>query len=201
MATPNLMTSTPWEAGTVPIPSSGEAGWYVAYTSARHEKAVARQLEARKVNTFLPLYQAVRSWNGRRAEVQVPLFPAYVFLQVSPQERMRVLQVPGVVHLVGVRGRPTLIPDSEVEALRQFCSHARALPHPFLAIGRRARVRSGPLEGLEGLVVRRKGSLRFVLSITLIERSVAVEMDAADLEAASDARQTAAGKKVDCRCS
>ncbi len=200
MATPNLMTSTPWELGTEALAPSFEAGWYVAYTSARHEKAVARQLDARKVDTFLPLYQAVHFWKGRRAEVQVPLFPGYVFLRVSLHERLRVLQVPGLVHLVGIRGRPTLVADSEIEALRQLCSHARALPHPFLAIGRRARVRSGPLEGLEGLVVRRKGSLRFVLSITLIQRSIAVEMDAADLEPASDARQTAAGKKVDCRC-
>lgn len=182
MATPNLITSTSWQPGTEPLASSFEAGWYVAYTSARHEKAVARQLDARKVNTFLPLYQAVRFWNGRRAEVQLPLFPGYVFLRISLSERLRVLQVPGVVHLVGVRGRLAPIADSEIEALRQICSNARAMPHPFLTIGKRARVGSGPLAGLEGLVVRRKGSLRFVLSITLIQRSVAVEMDAADLE-------------------
>lgn len=197
MATPNLMTTTPWESGTEPLAPSLEAGWYAAYTCARHEKAVARQLDAREVESFLPLYQAVHFWNGRRAEVQVPLFPGYVFLRVSLHERRRVLQVPGVVQLVGVQGRPTPIADSEIETMRQLCSHPRALPHPFLSVGRRARVRSGPLEGLEGLVVRRKGSLRFVLSVPLIQRSVAVEMDAADLEPAmAGARETASGKKV-----
>ena len=181
MALPNLAANTqcgPWAA--LPLPA--EARWYAAYTSARHEKAVARQLDARQIDTFLPLYETIHFWKGRRAEVQLPLFPGYVFLRISPDERVRVLQVPGVAHLVGVRARPVPLADSEVEALRQLCSHARAIPHPFLSVGRRARVRGGPLAGLEGLVMRRKGNLHFVLSIELIQRSVAVEMDAADLE-------------------
>ena len=165
-----------------PALAPDEWRWYAAYTSARHEKVVVGQLNARQIETFLPLYETVHFWNGRRAKLQLPLFPGYVFVRISQNERVRVLQVPGVAHLVGAAGRPTPLADSEVEAVRQLCSYAGALPHPFLSVGRRARVHSGPLSGLEGLVVRRKGSLRFVLSIELIQRSVAVEMDAADLE-------------------
>jgi transcription antitermination factor NusG len=155
--------------------------WYAAYTHARHEKAVARQLGVRQIEAFLPLFETVHSWKGRRAEVRLPFFPGYVFVRIPQSERSRVLQVPGVAHLVG-GGRPTPLADSEVEAVRKLCSHTRACPHPFLSTGRRARVLSGPLAGLEGLVLRRKGNLRFILSVDLIQRSVAVELDAAELE-------------------
>jgi len=157
--------------------------WYAAYTCANHEKRVAEQLSVRSVEHFLPLYQSVRRWKDRRVQLQLPLFPGYVFVRIALRDRLQVLQIPSVVRLVGFEGRPTALPEIEIEALKgglQRQLHAK--PHPYLTVGRRVRVKCGPLEGLEGILLRRKGSLRLVLSIHLIQRSVVVDVDAADVE-------------------
>jgi transcription antitermination factor NusG len=157
--------------------------WYAAYTSANHEKRVADQLEVRSVEHFVPLYESVRQWKDRRMKLQLPLFPGYVFVRLALRDRLRVLQVPGVARLVGFNGLPCALPDSEIEALKAgLASGIRAEPHPYLTIGRRVRVRAGSLAGLEGILVRRKNGARFVISLDLIQRSVAVEVDALELE-------------------
>lgn len=161
----------------------GEFRWYAAYTCANHEKRVAEQLEVKSIERFLPLYESVRRWKDRRVRLQMPLFPGYVFVRIALQERVQVLQIPKVVRLVGFNGCPAALPDEEIEALRRgLCGGLRAEPHPYLNIGRRVRVRSGPLEGAEGVLLRRKNSLRVILSIELILRSIAVEVDLADIE-------------------
>jgi transcription antitermination factor NusG len=161
----------------------GEQRWYAAYTSANHEKRVAEQLMLRSVEHFLPLYESVRRWKDRRVELELPLFPGYVFVRMALRDRLRVLQVPGVAKLVGFGGAPTALPGGEIEALRASLeSGVRAEPHTFLTAGRRVRVKSGPLAGLQGILVRRKNKARFVVSVELIQRSVAVEMDAVELE-------------------
>ena len=143
-----------------------------------------RSLHARTVEHFLPLYGSVRRWNDRRVQLQMPLFPGYVFVHLALRDRLRVLEIPSVARLVGFGGPPVALPAHEVEAMRiGLASHLRAEPHPYLKVGRRVRVVSGPLAGLEGTIARKKKQLRFVISLDLIMRSVAVEMDAADLRA------------------
>ena len=159
-----------------------EQRWYAAYTSANHEKRVVLQLMQRSVEHFLPLYDSVRRWKDRKVHLQMPLFPGYVFVRVALRDRLQVLQVPGVAKLVGFNGMPAALPESEMEALRTgLAGGVRAEPHPYLTVGRKVRVRTGSLAGLEGMLVRRKNSTRFVISLDLIMRSVAVEVDAADV--------------------
>jgi len=160
-----------------------EPRWYAAYTSANHEKRVALQLGQRSVEHFLPLYASVRRWKDRRVELELPLFPGYVFVRSTLRDRLQVLQVPGIAKLVGFGGQPTALPDQEIDALRQGLSRAMRLePHPYLKVGRRVRVTTGPLQGLEGILVRKKNCSRFVISLDLIMRSVAAEIDVAELE-------------------
>src|SRR5216684_4750758 len=160
-----------------------EERWYAAYTCANHEKRVAKQLEERSVEHFLPLYGSVRRWKDRRVQLDLPLFPGYVFVHLALRDRLRVLQTPGVARLIGFGGLPTALPDQEIEAMRNGLQRQLRLePHPYLTIGRRVRLKSGPLLGLEGILVRRKGLLRLVLSLDLIQRSVTVEVDSADVE-------------------
>jgi transcription antitermination factor NusG len=161
-----------------------ENGWYALYTYPRHEKRIAEQIENRSFSCFLPLYRSVRRWKDRRKEIDQVLFPGYVFVQMALEDKLKVLQLPGVVRLVTSKSRPVAVSADEIETLRDRLSRSCKLePHPYLRTGRRVRVRRGPLEGLEGVIVRRKESCRFVFSIDLIQRSVAVEIDEADLEA------------------
>ncbi|SRR6266478_3198701 len=160
-----------------------EQRWYAAYTSANHEKRVAEQLGVRSVEHFLPLYESVRRWKDRRIKLQLPLFPGYVFVRLALRDRLQVLQVPGVAKLVGFNGAPAALPSEEIEALRaSMANGVHAEPHPYLTIGRRVRVRAGSLAGLEGILVRRKNRARFVISLDLIQRSVAVEVDGSEVE-------------------
>ncbi len=157
--------------------------WYAAYTCARHEKCVAEQLGGRSIEHFLPLYETVRRWKDRRKKVQLPLFPGYVFVRIPLRDRLGVLQIPSVVRLVGFDGHPCPLAETEIEAVRTCLAlKARLKPHPNVQVGRRVRVKTGPLEGLEGIVIRRKNHLRFIISLDLIRRSASVEIDAADLE-------------------
>jgi len=164
--------------------SSCDPLWYAAYTSANREKRVAEQLARRSVEHFLPLYETVRRWKDRRVRLQLPLFPGYIFVRLALRDRLQALQVPGVANLVGFGGTPAPLPQEEIDALRASLSHGvRAVPHPYLTAGRRVRVKSGPLAGMEGILARRKHGARFMVSVELIQRSIAVEMNEADLEA------------------
>jgi len=160
-----------------------EERWYAAQTYANHEKRVLEQLSQRSVEAYLPLYASVRRWKDRRVRLDLPLFPGYVFVRLALRDRLRTLQTPGVVRLVGFGGQPTALPDQEIDALRQGLARAiRIEPHPYLKVGRRVRVTTGPLQGLEGILARKKNSSRFVISLDLIMRSVAAEIDVAELE-------------------
>ena len=160
-----------------------EPRWYAAYTCANHEKRVAEQLEGRAVEHFLPLYRSVRRWKDRRVQLELPLFPSYIFVRMPLRDRLRVLEIPSVSRLVSFNGIPAALPEEEIESLREaLAGQLRAEPHPFLTIGRRVRITAGPLAGREGILVRRKGSLRLVLSINLIQRSILVETDSSELE-------------------
>src|ERR1700730_11086677 len=157
--------------------------WFAAYTVPRHEKHVSGQLQDREIESFLPLYRTVHLWKNRsRAALELPLFPCYLFVRIPAFKRASVLSIPGVVSLVGSQREPWPLPDFEVEALRSGLDQRNPEPHDYLVVGERARIRSGPLSGMEGVLLRMKNSLRVVLTIEQIMRSVSVEVDIADLE-------------------
>ena len=160
-----------------------EPHWYAAYTCANHEKRVAQQLRMRSIEYLLPMYQSLRKWKDRRKRLELPLFPGYVFVRIPIRERLRVLELAGVVHLVGFGGLPSAVPDQEIEALRNIAScRLQAEPHSYPAVGRRVRIIRGPLEGMEGKLVRKKGLFRLVLSVDIIRQSASVEVDMRDVE-------------------
>jgi transcription antitermination factor NusG len=174
--------STLAEAAELPA-EYREERWYAAQTCANHESCVQKQLRQRTVEAYLPVYASVRCWKDRRVLLEMPLFPGYVFVHMALRDRLRILQTPGVVRLVGFGDRPAPLPHQEIEALRQGVAHEmRIEPHPYLKLGQRVRVKTGPLQGLEGILVRKKKVSRFVIFLDLIMRSVAVEIDVADLE-------------------
>lgn len=174
------MTSGRTAPGEVPGPR-----WYAAYTRSRHEKSAAELLQRKQVETFLPLYETIRRWKNGDHRVALPLFPGYAFVRIAMADRLAVLKVPGVVRLVGFDGKLAPLPDEEVESLRRaLAGGVRAMPHPYLTIGRRVRITAGPLAGREGILVRRKGAVRVVLSIELIQRSIMVDVDSGSLEPA-----------------
>ncbi len=156
--------------------------WYAACTCPRHEKRVAEQFQNRNIEHFLPLYEAVHRWKDRRARVKLPLFPGYIFVHIAANERLRVLEVPSIAHIVSFSGQPTPLPDEEMERLRSGLAQRSAQPHPYLKVGRRVRVKSGPFEGIEGILLRKKDNFRLVVSLDLILRSVALEIDGAEVE-------------------
>jgi len=167
-----------------------EPHWYAIYTRASHEKRVAAELDARTVEHFLPQYSSVRRWKDRRVRLNLPLFPGYVFVRFALQDRLRILQVPSVVRLIGFGGLPTALPDEEVEILRAgLADQLHAEPHLFLNVGRRVRIVSGPLLGLEGILQRRKNNFRCVVSLDLIHRAFAVDVDAADVQPLQESKR------------
>ena len=170
-------------AGVACQREGGAASWYAACTRARHEKLVSKQLEEKRIGCFLPLYRSVRRWKDRQKELELALFPGYVFVRIGPEDRLRVLQTSGVVRFVSFRGQPAALDNGEIEALRNgIANGVSAEPHPYLRVGQRVRVKYGPLAGAEGILVRKKDKCRLVLNLDLIMRSVAAEVDAADLE-------------------
>jgi transcription antitermination factor NusG len=158
------------------------ARWYAAYTAPRHEKSVLQHLEGRSVASFLPLYASARVWNGRRAVVQAPLFPGYLFVCIAPEQRVKVLEVPGVLNIVSSHGKLIPLPGGEIEALRSALEIRKSEPHPLLTRGKKVRIQAGPLRGMEGVIVRQTRKLRLVVSIECIMQSFAVELEASDLE-------------------
>jgi len=159
-----------------------EPRWYAAYTCANHEKRVAEQLGLRSVEHFLPTYKTIRRWKDRRVHLQMPLFPGYVFVRLALVDRLSVLRVPSVVRLVGINGHPSALPNSEIAALKKcLACDLRVEPHPYLITGMRVRIAAGALAGYEGILVRRKGHVRVVISIELVKKSAAVEVDASEL--------------------
>jgi transcription antitermination factor NusG len=166
--------------------------WYAVYTRSRHEKRVREQCERRSIESFLPLYETVHRWKDRRMRIQLPLFSSYVFVRIDLFHRLDMLQIPGIVRLVGFNGQPTALNEEEIEALQKGLSGGICTkPHPYLTRGRRVRIKDGPLAGLEGILLRRKGNLRVVISISLLQRSIAVDADLADLEPVSEQSEPA----------
>jgi transcription antitermination factor NusG len=162
--------------------NSATCSWYAACTRARHEKKVAEQLEERGIECFLPLYRSARRWKDRRKMVDLVVFPGYIFVRLVLRDKLRVLQLPGVARFVSFNGHPAALPENELNALRNGLSReVKAEQHPYLTAGRRVRVVYGPLSGAQGIFLRRKNDCRLVISIDAIMRSVALEVDEADV--------------------
>lgn len=180
LAVPPAMASA---AESVVAADFATTRWYAAQTCSRHEKRISEYLQARGVSSFLPLYSAQRRWADRKVKVELPLFPGYLFVHIPLTERLRVLELPGVVRLVSARGQAVPIADAEIDSLRQgLSSGGNAEPHPFIKVGEKVQVIAGPFAGCTGILVRKKDSLRLVVSLDIIMRSVAVEVDACDIE-------------------
>lgn len=153
--------------------------WFALRTKSNFERVSATSLEQKGYATFLPIYRCRRQRWDRVVELDLPLFPSYVFCQFEYQHRLPVLMSPGIVHIVGSKAAPEPISGPELAAIRAIVdSQLRAEPWPFLRVGQRVRLAVGPLAGLEGFLVAFKGEQRLVVSVTLLQRSVATEIDA-----------------------
>ncbi|HTW46046.1 MAG TPA: UpxY family transcription antiterminator [Acidobacteriaceae bacterium] len=159
--------------------------WWALYTRHQHEKTIAEMLSAKGFQVFLPLYESERQWKDRVKKLSLPLFPCYVFVCGDLDRRLQAVTTPGV-HMVLSRGeRVALIPEDEIGGIRKALEErCRVEPHPFLKCGERVRVTRGCLEGMEGILVRKKNLFRLVLSVNMLAQSVAVEVDMADVERA-----------------
>ncbi|MGA6981020.1 MAG: UpxY family transcription antiterminator [Candidatus Sulfotelmatobacter sp.] len=159
--------------------------WYGLQTRPRHEKMVAQRLAEKGVTTFLPLLTEEHRWSDRKKSVEVPLFSCYVFAKFLPErsERLRVLRVDGVFGLVGAGGEGASIPDEQIEAVRNVvAAKIQWSVHPFLKIGQRVRIRSGALNGVEGILIARNGDRTLIISVDAIQRSLAVRVEGYDVE-------------------
>jgi transcription antitermination factor NusG len=163
--------------------TGSDTAWYALYTRHQHEKTVAQALSGKGFEVFLPLYSTARRWQDRVKQLSLPLFPGYVFLRTALERRLPVLTTPGVHHFVPGSDRPIPVSDGEIDSVRQLTlKTTRMEPHPFLRCGDWVRIRSGPLEGLEGILTRWKAAFRLVLSVELLQQSVAVEVEASTVE-------------------
>jgi transcription antitermination factor NusG len=168
-----------------PAPAEGEARWYAVQTRARHEKKVTTQLRNKGIETFLPLIAQTHRWSDRNKRVQVPLFPGYSFLRLeaSLNKQVTVLQTPGVVGFVGIRGVGLPIPDKEIEDVQTLlASEVPFTLYPFLKVGQHVRIRGGCLDGVEGVLVAKNDNRSLAISIEMIQRAVAVCIQGYDVE-------------------
>jgi len=172
-------------AGPPVIRADDKLRWYALYTRARHEKKVTTELQEKGVTAFLPLISERRRWSDRNKTVQLALFPCYTFVRLNPcpEQRLAVLKTSGVLSFVGIRGVGLAIPDKEIEDIQTLLAHHfTCTPYPFLKTGQRVRIRGGFLEGVEGILVAKNSDCSLVISLELIQRSVAVRIEGFDVE-------------------
>jgi transcription antitermination factor NusG len=162
---------------------AGERPWWALYTRHQHERTVADMLAAKGFEVFLPLYESVRRWKDRKKTLTLPLFPCYLFVRGGLDRKLQVVTTPGI-HMILHRGDGVAtIPEVEIEAIQRAVEGAcQVEPHPFLKCGMRVRVVRGALEGVEGILTRKKNMLRLILSVDMLAQSVAVEVHASDVE-------------------
>jgi transcription antitermination factor NusG len=175
-----------WETSNVsPVMAANGSHWYAVHTRARHEKMVAERLHEQGVASYLPLVKETHRWSDRKKVVELPLFSCYVFARFAPtnQDRIRVCRTHGVLQVVGMQGEAIPIPDEQIDAVRLLLNEQ--LPwsaHPFLKIGQRVRIGSGALKGVEGILVARNGDRTLVVSVDVIQRSLAVRIEGYQVE-------------------
>lgn len=170
-----------------PLHDRDNEHWYAVHTQSRHEKKIDAHLRQKGITTFLPLITQVHYWSDRRKKVEMPLFPCYTFVRIPPDAhaRLAVLKAPGVIGLVGNNWVGTPIPEAEIEQIRRVLESRTAFSsYPFIRVGQRVRIRGGSLDGVEGILTDQKGNGSLVLSVSLIQRSIAVSIAGYDVEAA-----------------
>ena len=162
---------------------TGDSAWWAVYTRHQHEKALADMLCLKGFEVFLPLYESARRWKDRVKLLSLPLFPCYLFVRASPVASCTFVTTPGV-HMILHRGQQiAIIPESEIEAIQRAVSGPCLVePHPYLKCGMQVRVKWGPLEGVQGILIRKKNMFRLILSVDMLAQSVAVEVNASDVE-------------------
>ncbi len=169
--------------------------WFALQVRTRYEAGVADQLSRQGYDQFLPLYKLRKRWSDRIKEVDAPLFPGYLFCRFNPQDRLPILKTPGVIQIVGFKTGPAAVDEAEIRSIQTLvAAGAPHQPWPFLAAGDRVRIESGPLLGLEGILTEVRRSYRLVLSVTLLQRSVAVDIDSASVTAIHPSRPWQAEK-------
>jgi len=171
--------------GPGPAGAAEEMNWFAIQTRSRHEKVVARELQAQGVVTFLPVVTRLHRWSDRRKLVELPLFPGYAFVRLlpSPEARLRVLRTDGVVSFVGTNRQATPIPDRQIDEVRVLLSADVPISsHPFLKVGQHVRVRGGSLDGLEGILVSTNGNRNLVISLAPIQRSICIQVEGYQVE-------------------
>lgn len=163
-----------------------EYPWFALRIRSRFEKTTSTVLRSKGFEDFSPLYRSRRNWSDRVKEIELPLFPGYLFCRFNPLDRFPVLSTPGVVSVVGIGKVPQPVEEHEIEQIQSIlASGIPAQPWPFLTIGQKVRISNGSLAGLEGLLVNIKNGFRLVVSVTLLQRSVAVEIDRESVEPVS----------------
>ncbi len=163
--------------------------WYAVYTMSRHEKRVAAHCERIAIEHFLPLYTWRRSWKNRTTvDLQMPLFPNYIFVQLQPDDHGPLMRLPGVLSTVGNAAGPVAIQDSEMEMLRRIMDCKAIEPHAYITAGDKVRVKEGPLQGIVGVVLRKANGLRFIVTLDLIGKSVALDIESSALEVIATAK-------------
>jgi transcription antitermination factor NusG len=159
------------------------SSWWVLYTRHQHEKTVSEILSEKGFEVFLPLYESIRLWKDRKKLLTLPLFPCYVFVHGGLDRRLQVVTTPGIHTILFCGERVAIVPEAEIQAIRRIVEGKfHVEPHPFLKCGERVRVTRGPLEDIEGILVRKKNLYSLVLSVDMMAQSVAVEIDANDVE-------------------
>jgi transcription antitermination factor NusG len=168
---------------TAPLDVTQGPDWYALYTRHQHEKVVAQMLRSKGFNIFLPLYPVVRTSKNQTKKLLLPLFPCYVFLHGGLDRRLDIVTTPGIHAFVEVANRPVPIPEREIEGVRLTVnSSLRVEPYPFLKSGDRVRIRSGPLHGIEGILLRKKNLAWLILSVEMLGKSIAVEIESSIVE-------------------
>jgi transcriptional antiterminator NusG len=168
----------------IPAERADTERWYAVWTRSRHEQVVRTQLDEKHVTAFLPTMTRWSRWKDRKKQIDVPLFPGYVFARFEPGERLSVLKCSGVVSIVSFNGEPAPVPDHEIESIRTLV--ASTLPYdpcPTIKTGTLVEVSHGPLKGVVGRLTRKGSQSRLVLSVDLIGQAVSVQVDAADVKA------------------
>jgi transcription antitermination factor NusG len=166
------------------VPDLLQPAWYALYTRSRFEKKLLTELTDRSVEVFLPMREVLSRWKDRKKRIWLPLFPGYIFVyQVdTPVNRYKVLNIPGAVRFVGFEGKATPVPQGQIDSVRRFLESNLAIdPYPYIKLGRRVEVIAGPLKGIQGKLVQKKGHFRFVLQVDLIRQAISVEIDASDV--------------------
>lgn len=157
--------------------------WFAVFVTPRHEKRVDEHCRVRGIESFVPLFQTQSRWkDGSKRMLQLPLFPSYIFVRVGSSTRASVLQVPGVILIVGGGRQQLPVPDSYIHFLREGLLQGRIEPHPYLTVGTRVRIRSGVMAGMEGVLVWKKNKFRVVLTLDMIMKSVTVEIAIGNIE-------------------